>query len=200
MCSSDSVKSTRSLVHCVENMALFSCMRLSSRPVLTTLNRFPSLVGSVNYAQAAAGVPKIVYKKFEPPVEEHIDIRNEKLQRPLSPHLTIYSIQLTTVLSITHRTSGILLTGYFSALGIGALVLPHDISHYISIIESMNLSPATLFIVKACLAAPFGYHFANGIRHLYWDTAKGLSIKEVYSTGYAMLAVAAVMTLGLAAL
>lgn len=92
------------------------------------------------------------------------------------------------------------LTGYMSALGIGALVLPHDISYYISIIESMNLSPVTIFLAKALIAAPFGYHFANGLRHLYWDTGKGLSIKEVYSTGYAMLALATVITLGLAAL
>lgn len=79
-------------------------------------------------------------------------------------------------------------------------MLPHDISHYISIIESMNLSPATLLFAKFCLAAPFGYHLANGIRHLYWDTAKGLTIKEVYTTGYTMLAFAVLITLGLAAL
>lgn len=93
-----------------------------------------------------------------------------------------------------------ILSGYATALGVGALVLPNDISHYITMIEGLNLSPATLFIAKVLIAAPFGYHFANGIRHLYWDTAKGLSIKEVYSTGYTMLAGAAVLTLILAAL
>lgn len=93
-----------------------------------------------------------------------------------------------------------ILSGYASVLGIGALVLPNDISHYITIIEGLNLSPATLLLAKALLAAPFGYHFANGIRHLYWDTAKGLTIKEVYATGYAMLALSTVITLILAAL
>lgn len=67
-------------------------------------------------------------------------------------------------------------------------------------IEGLNLSPATLFAAKVLLAAPFGYHLANGVRHLYWDTAKGLSIKEVYSTGYAMLGAAIAVTLFLAAL
>lgn len=85
-------------------------------------------------------------------------------------------------------------------LGIGALVLPHDISHYISLIESMNLSAATIFTAKFLLAAPFGYHFANGIRHLFWDTARGLTIKEVYTSGYAMLALSFVITAVLAAL
>lgn len=95
---------------------------------------------------------------------------------------------------------GIVLTAYSSALGIGALCLPHDISYYVAVIESLNLSPATIFLAKALIASPLGYHFANGIRHLYWDTAKGLSIKEVYSTGYAMLAASLIITFALAAL
>ncbi|XP_075975203.1 succinate dehydrogenase cytochrome b560 subunit, mitochondrial-like [Anticarsia gemmatalis] len=179
-------------------MALFGCTRFGSKPVLTTLNRFPSMLGSLNYAQAAT--PKIVIKKFEEPKVEHHDIRNERLKRPLSPHLTIYAFPLPAMMSITHRATGIMLSGYFSALGIGALVLPHDISHYISIIESMNLSPATLFLAKVVLAAPFGYHFANGVRHLYWDTAKGLAMKEIYTTSYGIMGLAAVITLVLAAL
>lgn len=96
--------------------------------------------------------------------------------------------------------SGILLSGYITALGVGALVLPLDVAQYVTMIEGLNLSSATLFIAKACLAAPVGYHFANGIRHLYWDTARGLTIKEVYSTGYAMLAATVAITLFLAAL
>lgn len=95
---------------------------------------------------------------------------------------------------------GMILSGYISALGIGALVLPNDISHYITMIEGLNLSPATLFLAKAAIASPLAYHFVNGIRHLYWDTAKGLTIKEVYATGYAMLAASLVVTFILAAL
>ncbi|XP_045449827.1 succinate dehydrogenase cytochrome b560 subunit, mitochondrial-like [Melitaea cinxia] len=180
-------------------MALFCCSRLANGSMLGNLAKFRSSLGTVSYAQAAS-VPKITFKKFEPPQVEHIDIRNERLKRPLSPHLTIYKFQLTSVLSITHRTAGIILSGYATALGIGALVLPNDVSHYISMIESMNLSPVTIFLAKVAIAAPFGYHFANGIRHLYWDTAKGLTIKEVYYTGYAMLAATAAITLFIAAL
>lgn len=93
-----------------------------------------------------------------------------------------------------------ILSGYFGVLGIGALVLPHDVSHYIAVVENLNLSAATIFLAKFVLAAPLGYHFANGIRHLFWDMAKGLTIKEVYSSGYAMLGLAAVITIILAAL
>ena len=39
------------------------------------------------------------------------------------------------------------------------------------------------------------YHLFNGIRHLYWDMAKGLELKSVYTSGYVTLAVSAVFTL-----
>ncbi|XP_049872823.1 succinate dehydrogenase cytochrome b560 subunit, mitochondrial-like [Pectinophora gossypiella] len=181
-------------------MALFSYGRLCGKSMLASIGRVPTVLSSAQYAQAAAGAPKITFKKYEEPKQEHFDIKNERLNRPLSPHLSIYQVQLTTTLSITHRATGIMLTGYATALGLGALVLPNDISHYITMIEGLNLSPATLFILKAIIASPFGYHLANGVRHLYWDTARGLSLKEVYSTGYTMLAVATVITLALAAL
>lgn len=45
--------------------------------------------------------------------------RNEKLGRPQSPHLSIYKAQLTSTLSIMHRTSGIVLCSYIWAFGIG---------------------------------------------------------------------------------
>lgn len=93
-----------------------------------------------------------------------------------------------------------MLTGYATVLGVGALVLPNDISHYITMLEGLHLSPATLFLAKMVIASPFGYHFANGIRHLYWDTGKGLTIKEVYATGYAMLGVSLVVSMILASL
>ena len=72
--------------------------------MLASFNKIPSVLGSVNYAHAAA--PKIVFKKFEEPKLEDHDDRNARLKRPMSPHLTIYQPQLTTILSITHRTAG----------------------------------------------------------------------------------------------
>lgn len=180
-------------------MAFYCCGRLGARSVLGNVSRLPNLLGTAQYAQAA-GVPKITFKKFEPEKIEHHDIRNERLHRPMSPHLTIYAPQLTSMLSITHRIAGMMLSGYATVLGVGALALPNDVSHYVTMIEGLNLSPATIFLAKFILAAPFGYHFANGLRHLYWDTAKGLTIKEVYTTGYAMLATATAITVLLACL
>lgn len=123
-----------------------------------------------------------------------------RLKRPLSPHLTIYKPQVTSMLSITHRMTGMALTGYAVVLGVGALVLPNDFSHYISLIESLQLSAPTLLLAKFVLAFPATYHTVNGVRHLFWDLGQFLTIKEVYSTGYAMLGVCTVLAGVLAAL
>uniref|UniRef100_A0A6M2DEE4 Putative succinate dehydrogenase cytochrome b subunit n=1 Tax=Xenopsylla cheopis TaxID=163159 RepID=A0A6M2DEE4_XENCH len=139
-------------------------------------------------------------EKAQPaPLESH-DERNMRLNRPQSPHLTIYQPQLTSFLSITHRMTGIALTGYAVVLGLGALVMPHDFAHYATMIEGLQLSAPCLMSIKFVLAYPFAYHMVNGVRHLAWDAAKFLTIKEVYSTGYAMLAVATVFAGILAAL
>lgn len=132
--------------------------------------------------------------------DESHDEKNARLNRPLSPHLTIYKFQITSVLSITHRFTGLALTGYATILGLGALALPHDFSHYLTMVEALQLSAPTLILTKLVLAYPAAYHTVNGVRHLFWDLGKFLTIKEVYTTGYTMLGVSAVIAVVLALL
>lgn len=87
---------------CFNNNIYF---RLGTKSVFGNLAKYRSALGTVSYAQSAA-VPKITFKNFEPPKEEHHDIKNERLKRPLSPHLTIIEYQLTSILSISHRFAG----------------------------------------------------------------------------------------------
>ena len=42
-----------------------------------------------------------------------------RLKRPLSPHLTIYDLQLTSMLSVSHRATGMILSSYAMILGLG---------------------------------------------------------------------------------
>lgn len=151
------------------------------------------------------------------------DERNMALGREMSPHLTIYKPQLTSMLSITHRfmgehtdrrgassakhhpnashsVVGIALTGYAAALGLGALVLPNDLAAWITVIEGLQLSAPTLAAAKFTLAFPATYHTLNGVRHLCWDNGLFLQLSEVYTTGWLMLALAVVSAGGLAAL
>ena len=113
--------------------------------------------------------------------------------RPLSPHLQIYKPQLTSVLSILHRATGVFLT-------IGTVLLSYWLvaaasgleayEHAQGIIGSM-LGQLLLFIWTLALF----YHFCNGIRHLFWDAGYGLEIESVYRSGRHVIWVPVVLTL-----
>ena len=112
--------------------------------------------------------------------------------RPLSPHLQIYRWQLTSVLSILHRA-----TGVFLSLGAVGLVWW---------LFAASLGDAYFAPVQAFLASLFGqillfswtvslfYHLANGIRHLLWDAGFGFDLKTTYATGWTVLAATVVLT------
>ena len=114
--------------------------------------------------------------------------------RPLSPHLQVYRPQLTSVLSITHRASGVVLTT-------GTIILALWLI-------SVAIGPETFAVMASIVGHPLGqfvlfgysvalfYHASNGIRHLSWDLGFGLTIPEVYRSGYVVLGV----TCGLTAL
>ena len=122
------------------------------------------------------------------------------MNRPQSPHLTIYKPQLTSMLSITHRGTGIALTGYAAIFGIAALTCPDGAGSVISLLEGLHLGTASLAALKFTLAFPFAFHTVNGVRHLFWDMGKFLTIKEVYTTGYAMLLASTVLAIALTAM
>jgi len=114
--------------------------------------------------------------------------------RPLSPHLQVYKWQLTMVLSITHRATGI-------ALSAGAPLLVYWIWAVTSGPARFEDAQA-LFGSLPGLVILFGlsfclyYHLCNGIRHLYWDMARGLELPSVYLSGWTVVAAAAALTVG----
>ena len=113
-------------------------------------------------------------------------------KRPLSPHLQIYKPQLTSVLSITHRGTGIflclgilLLTAWLVCLALGEesynIFYKHTTSWY-----------GKLFLISFIFS--LFYHLTNGIRHLFWDIGIGLSIKESYMSGYLVILISLLTT------
>lgn len=92
------------------------------------------------------------------------------------------------------------LTGYAAALGVGALVLPNDFAYWVTAIEGLHLGATSLALIKFSLAFPATYHTINGVRHLFWDNGFFLSLKDVYTTGWLMLALSVVTAAGLAAI
>ncbi|KAI5854300.1 hypothetical protein BZA05DRAFT_393803 [Tricharina praecox] len=129
--------------------------------------------------------------------EAHSLLVQQRLLRPIAPHLSIYQPQLTWYMSSANRISGVMLAGTVYLFGIGYAVSPWVGGHMesASMVATMAALPlAVKLAIKGTLAAPFAFHAFNGVRHLTWDTARELSLKGVYRTGYAVLAVSAVST------
>ncbi|XP_072284588.1 succinate dehydrogenase cytochrome b560 subunit, mitochondrial [Pyxicephalus adspersus] len=113
--------------------------------------------------------------------------KNTRLNRPLSPHITIYGWSLPMMMSISHRGTGIAMSAGVSLFSLAALFLPGDYASYLELIKSLSLGPRIIYSAKFALAYPFFFHTWNGVRHLAWDFGKGLRIPEVYQSGYIVL-------------
>ncbi len=116
----------------------------------------------------------------------------EKTQRPLSPHLQIYRPQLTSVLSITHRATGI-------ALVVGTLVLVYWLLAAASGAEAYGSAQQLLGswlgrLVLLGFSFALFFHLCNGIRHLFWDAGLGFELKTAYASGNAVVIVSIAMT------
>ena len=113
-----------------------------------------------------------------------------KSKRPLSPHLSIYKPQITSILSITHR-----LTGF--GLFVGSLLLAWWIVLSVygcaSCVNPLITSSVGKVFIGLWTLALY-YHLLNGIRHLFWDMGKGFEIKVVNASGVAVVLGAIALT------
>ncbi len=105
--------------------------------------------------------------------------------RPMSPHLQVYKPQLTSVMSIIHRGTGVALCAGAVLIAIGLLALADG---YESWVYFRGLC-ASIFgkLVIAGFLLSLAYHWLNGLRHLGWDVGYGLDIKATYVTGKVVL-------------
>lgn len=113
--------------------------------------------------------------------------------RPLSPHLQIYRPQLTSMTSIFTRVTG-------NALIVGTLLV-------VWWLLAAATSPGYYATANAVLTSWFGdlvllgstwalwYHALAGLRHLYWDTGRGLEVETAERLGLAVIAGSLVLTL-----
>ncbi len=121
-----------------------------------------------------------------------MSVANRPVHRPLSPHLQVYKWQLTSVLSILHRATGI-------ALSVGALYLATWVIYAAAnpmayaLFQSFNTSIVGRIVLGGWLFCAF-YHLCNGIRHLFWDAGYGFELKDAYRSGWIVVAVALVAT------
>jgi succinate dehydrogenase / fumarate reductase cytochrome b subunit len=113
--------------------------------------------------------------------------------RPLSPHLQVYRPQLTSVLSILHRITGV-------ALLVGTLLLIYWLAAAAAGPEAFETARAVIGSVLGRLFL-FGwtvalfYHLCNGIRHLFWDAGYGFELEAAYRSGWLVVGASAVLSL-----
>ena len=105
--------------------------------------------------------------------------------RPLSPHLQVYKPQLTSILSILHRGTGIVLSigSIFLVSWIFVLTLGESAYQIYSQLVNNWFGKLVIF------GFTFGlfYHLSNGIRHLFWDAGYGYDLKDAYISGFAVI-------------
>ncbi|NKB26935.1 MAG: succinate dehydrogenase, cytochrome b556 subunit [Rhodobacteraceae bacterium] len=113
--------------------------------------------------------------------------------RPLSPHLAIYRPQMTSMTSIFVRLTG-------NALLVAALMI-------VWWLLAAATGPGAFAVADGFMRSWFGdlvmvlslwaiwYHLLGGLRHLIWDTGRGLDLKSAYAMGYVMIGGSLVLTL-----
>lgn len=112
--------------------------------------------------------------------------------RPLSPHLTIYRPQITSIASILHRITG-------NALLVAVVLI-------IWWLLAAATSPGYFAVANAVITSWFGklvltlslwamwYHYLTGIRHLYLESGKGLDIATAEKLGWVAVIGSVVLT------
>lgn len=114
------------------------------------------------------------------------------VQRPLSPHMQVYTPQLTSILSIMNRVTGL-------ALSVGTLMLVWWLVAAASgevafaRAQSFLASPIGLFVLFGWTASLF-YHFFGGLRHLAWDFGYGYDLPQTHLSGWAAILATVVAT------
>ena len=112
--------------------------------------------------------------------------------RPLSPHLQVYRLPLTALMSISHRATGVLLV-------VGSLMLVCWLVAVAGGADTFARAQALLGSVPGralLLAITFSlfYHLGNGIRHLFWDAGLGFELRTAHRSGVVVIVAAIALT------
>jgi succinate dehydrogenase / fumarate reductase cytochrome b subunit len=100
----------------------------------------------------------------------------------ISPHLSIYKIQITSLLSILHRISGaIMFCGIIIGIWIYVLYITTSVNLYLLCPKFIIHSIAILFNLV------LSYHFCAGIRYLFWFLGMSMKIKYTNTSGWIVI-------------
>lgn len=121
-------------------------------------------------------------------------------QRPTSPHLQIYRWNISSLTSIMHRFTGVVL--YTSVVAICWYIVYY--TYQINIAQSGEEicdCPMQTILKYVLLAAIVGitfslyYHLCNGVRHLFWDIGKGFEKETARTNGFLVIVSSLILTI-----
>jgi succinate dehydrogenase / fumarate reductase cytochrome b subunit len=115
--------------------------------------------------------------------------------RPLSPHLSVYRWKYTLVSSITNRGTGLALTA-------GLLLLLYWIMAILGGPETYARAEGVLGhpifkVILSGLLFAFSYHLIAGIRHLIWDSGRGLEKRQSQTSAWLVGTLSVILTVAL---
>jgi succinate dehydrogenase / fumarate reductase, cytochrome b subunit len=112
---------------------------------------------------------------------------------PLSPNIQIYRPQLTSVLSIVNRLTGIILSVSAVVL-VGWLISAAAGAQPYAMVEAFVRSWVGQILLFGATFA-FFLHLCGGLRHLIWDAGYGFELRTIYASGWAVVVTSAALTL-----
>lgn len=112
--------------------------------------------------------------------------------RPVSPNIQNYRPQLTSVLSILNRLTGVILSACALMLVAWLVAGAAGPQAYAVVQGVIGSWIGRIVMCSATLA--FFFHLCGGIRHLVWDTVHGFELRSIYISGWAVVAATLALT------
>jgi len=114
-------------------------------------------------------------------------------KNPLSPHLQIYRWHISSLLSITHRISGVINLLALILIFFWITFLSFGESNYDLFLSKINSLFGKFILIG--LTWSMSFHLLSGIRHLFWDLGYGYEIKTANISGIIVIIFSLVTTI-----
>ena len=112
---------------------------------------------------------------------------------PVSPHLQIYRLPLTALLSVMHRLTGVILAFGCALLVCLLAAAAQGAAAYEALVPHYQAWYGQIIVVGFLFSLYL--HFCNGIRHLFWDVGYGFEMETVDLTAKLAIGMAVVLTI-----
>ncbi|KAH8423589.1 succinate dehydrogenase cytochrome b560 subunit [Aspergillus melleus] len=128
-------------------------------------------------------------------------LEQQRLNRPVAPHLSIYRPQITWYASAFNRVTGVALSGglyLFATAYLAAPLLGWHLESPSLVAAFAALPIVAKVAIKGTVAFPFTFHCMNGVRHLVWDLGRGITNQQVIRSGWTVVGLSVASALFLA--